>query len=298
MIDSKMMRLLLSSMLRVQTVLGLASIVFLVFLPLLPAFADTVTPQFVSLATVDRQTPPWNPSATFQGYGLFIDVGVNDTSGLSDLPSSITLTQTGATTITVPFSNQSGPTGKEYFAFLKDTADINRTGVYDVNVATVANGTVTFKTHTQDNVFQMPLATGLTLSDNSTTPMFSFNTVTGANQYSYQIRASDGTVVFNAADMTQGQCFVSTTPSFQRVPAGKLFSGQSYFFEARALSCDFSSGVAPDVAAQNFWDNRSDTFSSAFSPVPEPSSLVLMSSAFPGLMGFLWLRRRRVTKPV
>jgi len=86
---------------------------------------------------------------------------------------------------------------------------------------------------------------------------------------------------------------VSAIPSFQ-VHGGILVPGRSYYFEARALSCDFSSGTS---TYQNLWDNRSDTFSSAFSPVPEPSSLALMSFVFPGLAGFVWLRPRKVTKP-
>ncbi len=35
---------------------------------------------------------------------------------------------------------------------------------------------------------------------------------------------------------------------------------------------------------------------SSVTPVPEPPSLVLMSSALPGLTGLVWLRRRKVTK--
>lgn len=58
-----------------------------------------------------------------------------------------------------------------------------------------------------------------------------------------------------------------TDPFFQIDPS---------FADAGLFSLTFSPGI----------DN-------ALAPIPEPSSLILMSSALPGLLGFAWLRRRK-----
>lgn len=266
----------------VSTAVALASVLLLP----LSALAD-VTAISVVLGTDNRVAPPWNPGGA-TGYGLLVDVVVNDTSGVSDLPSSITLTQSGATTIIVPNSGPGFPSGEEYFLFSQPYG--GQTGVYNVNVTTVANGTFTFTTHALDNTIELSTPIGLTFSNNGTTPIFSFDTVLGANEYGYAIfpqNPVNGNPIY-----APGAC-LSPTPSFL-VPNGILVPGETYYFRAIASSCDFSSTTE---AYQNEWDSRSIAYSSAFSPVPEPSSLVLMSSALPTLLGFAWLRQRKVSKP-
>ena len=160
------------------------------------ALAGAVSATTIVLGSRNQPSPSSSPGFAANplfapGYFLYLSAEINDASGLADLPSSITFTQ-GATTYIVPFNSLTGSTSKEYDLLVPYSG---QSGVYTVNVPTVANGTVAFTTHQLDNTIQLPFATGITFSDDSTTPTFSFNAVTGANGYGYEIRSSNGTTI-------------------------------------------------------------------------------------------------------
>jgi hypothetical protein len=159
------------------------------------------------------------------------------------------------------------------------------TGTYIFMVTDTGSQSATATSHSLDKAEVIPLPTGLTFSDNSTTPVFTFTDpnptpgVTGlVRRYSMDILDSTKKAIFSA-DRN------SLTSSFT-VPAGLLQVGQEYYFRADSLDFDTTEGYVsgPGIPLEN----RATQYAT-FQPtsVPEPFALLLLSS---GVLGFVALR--------
>jgi len=202
--------------------------------------------------------------------------------------------------VPVPVNSFFSLLGVEFTANLPlsgGAADFSKfTGTYGFTVTNTMAQTASDTSHNFDKPEVIPLPTGLKTSNNSTTPVFSFTDpsptpgIAGlARRYDFFIH--DG--VTNAAIFEFGAATgqLSLTPSFT-VPTGLLVPGHPYFFAAASVDFDTTE---PSSSINITWEGRSREYL-AFTPtpVPEPTSLLLVGSALTGLTAVAWRRRHRM----
>ena len=200
--------------------------------------------------------------------------------------------------VTVPVNSFFSLSGVEFTANLLlsgGAADFSKfTGTYGFTVTNTSAQTASDTSHNFDKPEVIPIPTGLGTNNNSTTPVFSFTDpsptpgVAGlARRYDFYI--FDGitkSAIYESA-IASG---LSLTPSFT-VPTALLLPNHPYFFGAASIDIDTtetSTSLHPN------WENRAREFL-AFTPtpVPEPTSLLLVGSCLTVLTGVAWRQFRR-----
>jgi len=230
---------------------------------------------------------------------LSLDVNASDTGGTSALLTPPTRTQATSSNasfhfsqpVTIPFNGFIPvPGGVEFTNNLLlsgGAADFpNVAGTYAFTVTNSSGQSTSDTSHTLDKLEVIPNPANLHTSDLSTTPVFMFTDpnptpgVAGLQRF-YQAWIYDGPTKV-VIDMLP----VSSTPSFA-IPPGILQPGHPYFL--RALSLDVDITETATVLHSRLEDRASEFLS--FTPVPEPSTLLLLSSGLLGLAVVAWRRR-------
>ena len=134
---------------------------------------------------------------------------------------------------------------------------VGQVGVWQITVTNQQSETVSALTSNLDRPRFIPLAQGVTFSDNSTTPTVTWNPVlfdadanpvtppVAVDSYRVQILASNGDLLHESASLVAPQ-FVT--------PAGILASGQQVVYRIMANDVDFSDDSSSHL------ENRSNTF--------------------------------------
>ena len=201
--------------------------------------------------------------------------------------------------VPVPVNSFFSLLGVEFTANLPlsgGAADFSKfTGTYGFTVTNTMAQTASDTSHNFDKPEVIPIPTGLGTNNNSTTPIFSFTDpspapgVAGlARRYNFFI--FDGITLNAIYEFATATGTLSTTPNFA-VPSGLLVSGHPYFLTATSVDIDTTE---TSTILHPSWENRSREFL-AFTPtpVPEPTSLLLVGSALTVLTGVAWRQLRR-----
>lgn len=121
-----------------------------------------------------------------------------------------------------------------------------------------------------DRAAVVPHPTNLAVSDNSTTPLFTFTDPDPDPAFGRLDRVYD-MVIFDSAGneiaILPSPTTASETPEFQ-IPSGLLTPGQQYWFRAQSIDIDTA-----DFHVENIGESLL-----SFTPVPEPSSLALVTA--------------------
>ena len=271
----------------------------------LPSNTHAISTIVNDLAFIDNR--PADDIFGLPGVKLQLDVNVTDSGGSGALTGPGAGTKATSSNasfpftqpVTIPFNGFFGLLGVEFTANLPlsgGVADFSKViGTYSFTVTNTSAQTASVTSHNLDKPEVIPLPTGLKTSNNSTTPVFSFTDpsptpgIAGlARRYDFFIH--DG--VTNAAIFEFGAATgqLSLTPSFT-VPTGLLVPGHPYFFAAASVDFDTTE---PSSSINVTWESRSREFL-AFTPtpVPEPTSLLLVGSCLTVLTGVAWRQLRR-----
>lgn len=233
----------------------------------------------------------------FAHSGLYLVLGLaaTDTNGFDALTASgasMTVESTNSSfpvvqpvnlELDLTYSHSGGTEYREFNTFIQLT-DSNQfssiTGRYIFTVTNADGETVASISHDLDKVEIIPLPTALTVSDLSTTPVFSFTdpdptpNVAGVNrQYRMDIFDSSMKGIFSSA--------WSSTTSFS-VPDGILQPGLEYYFRASSIDIDPSESSSSHVNRES---RSNEYISFTPSPVPAPSAIWLLGPALFGLIG-------------
>jgi len=242
-------------------------------------------------------------------HGLFLqlDVAATDTGGSGALTGPGAKTQATSSNATFPFPQPVTVPVNSFFGLLgvEFTANLalpggsasfpNVTGTYNYTVTNTTAQTASVTSHNLDKPEVVPIPTGLVTNNNSTTPVFSFtdpNPTPGisglARRYDFYI--FDGVTKAAIYEFGAATGHSSPTPSFD-VPAGLLVPGHLYFLTASSLDVDTTE---PSSSITIDWEGRSREFL-AFTPtpVPEPTSVLLVGSCLTVLTGVAWRQLRR-----
>src|SRR5713226_4446997 len=224
------------------------------------------------------------------GLRLQLDVNATDSGGSGALTGPGAKTQATSSNgsfpfaqpVTLPFNSFFGLFGVEFTTNLLlsgGVADLSKvTGTYNFTVTNTSAQSASDTSHNLDKLELIPIPTGLHTSDLSTTPVFSFtdpNPTPGiaglVRRYDFFVH--DGITKNVLFDFAISSGSFSTTPSFL-IPLGLLLPGHPYFLRAQSVDVDTTETVS---TLHPRLENRANEFLS-FTPVPEPSSLLLLGS--------------------
>jgi hypothetical protein len=135
-----------------------------------------------------------------------------------------------------------------------------QTGIWEIRATNSLGQTVSAYTHNLDKPQQIPLVTGVSFSDQTTSPTVFWNLVPSSAVDNYRVRVtSDGYTVLYQSALLPG-----TATSFQ-IPTGIMSAGTQYILRIQALDLDLENGV-------NYLENRSDyhTYFTPTSVAPIP----------------------------
>ncbi len=190
------------------------------------------------------------PGGGEDGWYLHLLADVDDLLGVPDNIASVTAvnldTQIDPNTYTL-----------NYFPgdiYIKHPVYTNQRGTYRFTVTNKQGETVVLDAAPIDNPIQLGVIQNLQVSDNSTTPTFSFNTLANADKYSL--------VIWDSSFLTIYSNTKPTTTSFD-VPAGIMAVGETYYLIAVAANYNYDDG--DEV---NDIENLSTNFM-AFTPVSD-----------------------------
>ena len=133
-------------------------------------------------------------------------------------------------------------------------------GIWEIRATNSLGQTVSAYTHNFDKPMQIPLVTGVSFSNQTTSPTVYWNLVPSGAVDNYRVRVtSDGYYT-----LYQSSSLPNTATSFQ-IPAGIMSVGTQYIVRIQALDLDLENGV-------NYLENRSDyhTYFTPTSVAPIP----------------------------
>ncbi|MBS3917517.1 MAG: caspase family protein [Deltaproteobacteria bacterium] len=177
----------------------------------------------VYLFTDNRPTS----EGTYPGFRFHIEAIISDPFGVPGNISSVS--GYGFTAGDSYFLKYNPELGTKYYSLYPTYS--GQSGTYKITAINNQGEKVERLSHNLNNTSPLPLPTGLKASDYSTTPMFTFNPVPGADYYNYKIFDSSWKVIYDSP--------ISTTPNFT-TPSGIIQPMQKYYLSARGLDFDFS----------------------------------------------------------
>jgi hypothetical protein len=244
-----------------------------------PASAGPIITSTVHLT--DRFTP--NPLSSLPD-GDFVQVGATVAgSSTSDPFASLSVVATqGASTLTLPFFPFTAPivTDPAYVAFIPYAGA--PLGSWSITATDSTGSSAPVLSPPIAAPQLLPFVTGITVSDNTSTPTVSWTLpdLTGFDVDFTRIRVID----FSTEVQVFAALLPTTTTSFA-VPAGILQPGRSYIY--RVSLEDFEVD-----AFGTHLENRSNAFSGVVQVVPEPATCTLALVGLAGIGGSTWWRSR------
>jgi len=257
------------------------------------------------LAFIDNR--PADDIFGLHGLFLLLTLAATDTGGSGALtgPGAKTLATSSNATfpfpqpVALPVNSFFALTGVEFTTNLLlsgGAGDFSKvTGTHTFTVTNTSAQSISDTGHNLDKPEVIPIPTGLQTNNFSTTPVFSFtdpNPIPGipglARLYNYYI--FDGITRNAIFDFSAATGHLNLLPNFL-VPTGLLVANHPYFFGATSVDVDTTE---PSSSIHINWENRSREFL-AFTPtpVPEPTSLLLVGSCLTVLTGVAWRQLRR-----
>jgi hypothetical protein len=220
--------------------------------------------------------------------GDFVEVNAAlFTPSTSDPLSSVVVTATqGSTTMTIPFFPFTAPVNganvASYVTFI--AFDASLLGAWSLTPSDSTGPGPAVPTRSIADPEFVPLVTGITITDPSTTPTITWTLpdLSGFDVDFTQIR-----VIEVATDLHVFFSNLVGTPTSFTVPAGVIDPSKTYVFRVGLLDNEL------DAQNVSFTENRSDAFSSVFqvpAQVPAPLPLLLVGM---GVIGLTIARRAR-----
>jgi len=238
------------------------------------------------------------------GLRLQLDVNATDSGGagaLTGAGANTTATSSNgsfpfAQPVTLPFNSFFGLLGVEFTTNLLLSGGVGDfpkvTGTYNFTVTNTSAQSTSDTSHNLDKPEVILIPTALHTNNLSTTPVFTFTDPSPTPGIDglvrrYNFFVQDGitrNVIFDFSVTSA----LSTTPSFL-IPPGLLLPGHPYFLRAQSLDIDITETGS---TLHPRFESRANEFLS-FTPVPEPSNLVLFVPGLAALAGVTLRRYRR-----
>jgi len=238
------------------------------------------------------------------GLRLQLDVNATDSGGagaLTGAGANTTATSSNgsfpfAQPVTLPFNSFFGLLGVEFTTNLLLSGGVGDfpkvTGTYNFAVTNTSAQSTSDTSHNLDKPEVILIPTALHTNNLSTTPVFTFTDPSPTPGIDglvrrYNFFVQDGitrNVIFDFSVTSA----LSTTPSFL-IPPGLLLPGHPYFLRAQSLDIDITETGS---TLHPRFESRANEFLS-FTPVPEPSNLVLFVPGLAALAGVTLRRYRR-----
>jgi len=157
----------------------------------------------------------------------------------------------------------------------------NVTGTYTFTVTNTSSQSDVSISHNLDKFEVIPIPTNLVFSDDLT--VFTF-TDPDPSPDSDRLRRDYSVDIFDASMVNIFQSDLLGTPIFE-VPDGILEPGMLFYFRALSFNFDRDDFSGTEQGHSNV-ENRAIAYATLQTPVPEPSTILLLGSGLLGLWGF------------